>query len=1338
MGDELKNENKRTTILSYGDSPVVSGEHQKILAVDDSDLVRNAIRIELTRAGYQVTTAASGVDALEKLAEIPDLILLDFHMPEMDGIETLKKIRENPITKNIPVIMLTAMSELDTRIEAFNAGADDYIIKPYHKGELLIRVKRLIESNSLVKRLEREIEDRQKSQKVLREIEEKFNSLYDSSSDCLFIHDFEGKLIDANPATLKLLGYEKSDINKLKFRNILDEEEIKLAVGRIAGIMDKGTLMKPVELKVKHKNGSCIYVETTGYLIYSDGKPFAIQGVARDITKRKEAEAALMESQERYRKLAELSPDMIYILDRSGALSYVNWKAASCFNTTPEEMIGKKQEDLFPADIANDHLQGIKRVFETGKVLSIDECVELPNGKVWLEVTAIPLTNEKGEVVSMMAVSRDITERKINERFLTLRRDIAVGLGVAVDLKQALSQVLELIIETEEIGLDCGGVYLTDEVSGGLELITSRGLSEKFIKSSSFFDSDSPQTRLVKEGKTVCQDYSNIFVDHRLQAGKLEGLKYLIIIPVKHKGQAVAAINLASHKSVEILANTLVLLEGIATIAGGAITRFKAEKKEIELRERFKRIVEQMPFPISVCATDGTIQIVNSAFLKMIEVDSEDSIVGKENIYYNPYTSELGLIEEVKKVLNGETVYLSEISMPCLMQEQTPQPSKKESRIYEITIFPVLDKSKGIHQIVTVFEDISGRKRIENALRDSEMKFSQLFHLSPVAMTLLKMSDSKISDINETWLAQTGYDWDESIGKSVTEIGLISEQTRLDVVAELNKKGRVKNYAIEINTKDGKVLNALWSGQIVDFGGEPHLLSAAIDVTDRKRIENELKNAAMEWRATFDAMPDMVMLLDVDQNIIRVNKATKDNIGIPFHDILGKKCFRYIHNDNAPRPNCIHLRTLKDGKPHTSELRMDNLNREFLCTTSPIYNSNQELEGAVHVMHDITEQKRAEAEMLKVEKLESVGILAGGIAHDFNNILTSLWGNVQIALMNLKPSDENYELLIESDKACRRAKDLTQQLLTFSRGGAPVKKGTSIVQLIKESANFTLRGSNVKCDYDFAENLWPANIDTGQISQVIHNLVLNASQAMPTGGIIKIPVSNIVLDLDNIPGGAALKEGKYIKISVEDQGIGMKEEHLQKIFDPYFTTKQEGSGLGLSTSYSIVKRHDGYMTVRSEAGKGTTFDIYLPAAEEISHPEMDEEIELKKGTGKILVMDDEEQVRYLLGTLLKRLGYEVGLAPDGAAAVEMYSNAMKASMPYDAVVLDLTVPGGMGGKETMAKLIELDPNVKAIVSSGYSVDSLMADFKGYGFKGVINKPYKVKDLGDELARIIRG
>jgi two-component system cell cycle sensor histidine kinase/response regulator CckA len=375
---------------------------------------------------------------------------------------------------------------------------------------------------------------------------------------------------------------------------------------------------------------------------------------------------------------------------------------------------------------------------------------------------------------------------------------------------------------------------------------------------------------------------------------------------------------------------------------------------------------------------------------------------------------------------------------------------------------------------------------------------------------------------------------------------------------------------------------------------------------------------------------------------------------------------------------------------------------------------------------------RLESELLRASKLESLGLLAGGIAHDFNNLLMVMMGNATLVLHDRNLDEESRSYLREVEKAARRGRDLTKQLLTFAKGGAPLRTPVDLARVVREAAGFAVHDSPVRCEFDFAGELWPAEADKGQMAQVVHNVVLNAVQAMPTGGVVKIALRNEELAADDVP---TLKRGRYLKMSIADSGAGIQPDHLSRIFDPYFTTKQHGSGLGLATVYSIVKRHDGYLSVGSKLGEGTTFQIWLPAsAEKVETPPPMPTATPRRG--KVLFMDDEAFIRNIAVTLLRRIDCEPTVVSDGADAVQAFANARAVGKPYDVVILDLTVPGGIGGAEAMAQIRAIDPSVRAIVSSGYSSNPVMANYQEYGFKAAVPKPYEVEELMRAVQRLL--
>ncbi|MCJ7685166.1 MAG: ATP-binding protein, partial [Desulfobacteraceae bacterium] len=515
------------------------------------------------------------------------------------------------------------------------------------------------------------------------------------------------------------------------------------------------------------------------------------------------------------------------------------------------------------------------------------------------------------------------------------------------------------------------------------------------------------------------------------------------------------------------------------------------------------------------------------------------------------------------------------------------------------------------------------------------------------------------------------------------------------------------------------------------------------EIEERKRAEEALAAERERLLVTLRSIGDGVITTDTKGNILIVNKVAELLTGWTQEEALGKPIAEVfdIRNEKTgqrcenPVEKVMEAGTIVGLANHTILISKDGTRRILADSGAPITDAKGNIIGVVLIFRDITDRVKMEEEIIRNQKLESLGILAGGLAHDFNNILTTIMGNISLAKMDADRGSDQYEVLEEAEKASLRATHLTKQLLTFAKGGAPVKETASLAEVWRESTSFALRGSKVRADFTIPEGLWPVEIDVGQMNQVISNLVINADQAMPDGGVIQIEAENMSIG----PGyGLPLEPGEYIKICIKDQVVGIPEKHLSKIFDPYFSTKQKGSGLGLATVYSIVKKHDGHITVYPEVGVGTTFDIYLPASEKELAETKEVEEEAIKGHGRILVMDDEESLRNFVKQSLQRLGYEVELAADGKEAIEKYEKARLSQNPFDAVILDLTIPGGMGGKECIEKLREIDPGVKAIVASGYADDPVMASFEDYGFTLAAAKPFSVEKLGQVLHHVLTG
>lgn len=619
-------------------------------------------------------------------------------------------------------------------------------------------------------------------------------------------------------------------------------------------------------------------------------------------------------------------------------------------------------------------------------------------------------------------------------------------------------------------------------------------------------------------------------------------------------------------------------------------------------------------------------------------------------------------------------------------------------------------------------------------------KFSKAFYLSPIMMSITTLDDGRFIEINDSFASFLGFQREELIGQTTVGLNLWAHpEERQKVVNMLKSPGSSGTMEIELRRKDIKMIVGHFTFKLFQLGEKKYILATVTDITKHKETEKMFLESEHRYRSLVELLP-VAMLVHSEGKIVFINDEAVTLLGgTSARDFTGKPILDFVHPDyhevGRQRIQDIYEKRRDAELLEEKFVRLDGGVIDVEVAARIVGYQGKPASQAVII--DITERKRIEEELQKVRKLESVGLLAGGIAHDFNNILTAIMGNITLSLLKLPQSSKVHALLKSAEKAVLRASDLTQQLLTFSKGGYPVKEDASIKELVMESANFVLRGSNVSCSSSFADDLLLLEVDKGQISQVIQNLILNAVQAMPEGGVVEVTVENAALKSGEI---SLLPPGEYIKIAFKDYGIGINKRHLQKIFDPYFTTKKKGSGLGLSIVYSIVKKHNGTITVESEPGKGTVFTVYLPASEkkEMLPPDARQEEDLPgRGSGAVLIMDDDPAVRKIGTLMLESLGYTVTCVEDGKEALELYKKAKQVGHPFDVVIMDLTVPGGMGGEKAVKELTAFDPEAKVVVVSGYSNDPVMANYKKYGFSGMLPKPIVLEDLHKLLNQLIK-
>ena len=644
-----------------------------------------------------------------------------------------------------------------------------------------------------------------------------------------------------------------------------------------------------------------------------------------------------------------------------------------------------------------------------------------------------------------------------------------------------------------------------------------------------------------------------------------------------------------------------------------------------------------------------------------------------------------------------------------------------------------------------LLDKISELAAARDRLRLQEEKYRQVYNAPGEAVVIYSTENQKFLETNQAMLDMFGYTPEETGSLTINDISEgvypYNQRGALNLVRRALDRG-THTFEWRSRKKDGTIFWTEISLKKARFHDQDFLIAVMRDIDQRKKIALELQEEREQLRVTLRSIGDGVITSDTDGRVVLLNKVAEELTGWTQEEAMGRPVEEVFHIINEltgeacenPVRKVLRLGHVIGLANHTALVARDGTTRSIADSGAPIRDRDGEIVGTVLVFRDVTEELATERELLKTRKLESLGILAGGIAHDFNNILMALSGNISLARARLDPQTREARLLLRAEKAAGRAANLTRQLLTFSRGGKPVKEVSRLETIIRESADFVLHGSTVTCSHSLDPELWPVSVDPGQIGQVIQNLVLNARQAMPEGGTVAIRAENVE-DITR-ETHLSLPAGSYVRIRVSDSGQGIAGENLEKIFDPYFTTRDKGTGLGLAICHSVINRHNGVITVDSTPGRGTTFTIYLPALPGAEVSATTEEKAAPRGEGTVLVMDDDAMVREITLQMLNWLGYTGVRTKDGSEAVEEYRQCLANNQPVQAVILDLTIAGGMGGREAGEQILAMDPAARLIVASGYSNDPVMADYARHGFKAVMNKPFNIGELGAVLARVM--
>ncbi len=1081
-----------------------------------------------------------------------------------------------------------------------------------------------------------------------------------------------------------------------------------------------------VDSRIKNTQG----IQNYGYIVKNSGD-IIISSSIENAFELFETRQKLKDNERNYHEIFNSSSNAVFILHPATLeILDVNETMLSMYGYSDKNEITGKTIEKFSAydsrfnkgktgELIKEALSQEQNIFEWRARKSNNEIF-------WVEASLhnVILGGEERIVASV----RDITERKLTEealvksegrlkeeqKFVQLLLDTSPAFIVAIDvsgkillMNQALLNALEYSMD-EIMGIDYVKTIIPEDEHEKLNRYFSRIISQNY--------------EIINENSIISKTGKRYLVEWHNQYVKLGENETDFFVGV---GIDITERKKAENEIIDKNESLMAMYEEMEA-ANEELIAVNEQLQRTE--ERYRGVVETQSEMIARFLSDGTLTFVNRGWKKYYSqyLGLDEDVTGKK-------ITDLANISDLDAMNSFiDTLKPGQISAAIERKFTT---KSGETRWQQWYIQKIIDDRRGITELQVVGNDITERKLAENALRESEARFKSLINLAPDAIFL---TDSKgvIIGANQRTIELTGYSYEELMGNNIRLVITDDERKRLPMQIDLLKQGKIVNNERILTRKDGSKVFIDSSTKMMPDGTYQAFIR---DTSERRQAEDAISAEKERLSVTLRSIGDGVITTDTSGRIIIMNKVAEELTGWQQHDAAGRplaEVFNIINEiTRKPCDNPVE-KVLKTGcsielSSHTILVSRDRSERIVADSVAPIRDRHSVIIGAVLVFRDMTEKLRLLDTIQQTDKLNSLGVLAGGIAHDFNNLLSGIFGYIEMARMHSSSNPEVSKYLDKAFTVFNRAKDLTQQLLTFSKGGTPVRKPGDISVLIQDSASFALSGSNITCEFIFGKDLPLCDFDANQMGQVIDNIIINSKQAMPIGGKIVISAEKCILREGENP---VLKPGDYIRITISDTGIGIPVEFIKRIFDPFFTTKQQGNGLGLATCFSIIQKHDGYIEADSTPGKGTTFKILLPVSLEKITSITNTSVSEHSGEGKILVMDDEDFIREIADRILSSMGYSVVTANDGKEALNILIKARQSGEVFKAALLDLTIPGGMGGKEAISVIKKIFPLMPVFATSGFSEDYTMSHPEENGFTASIRKPYRKNELSELLNR----
>jgi len=1157
-------------------------------------------------------------------------------------------------------------------------------------------------------------------------------ALYDDAEDMYQFPYYADEEDPVPPSSAKLQGNITDYIRRTGRSLLVDQEledqltkmgEIKL-IGAPSHIYLGVPLKTPYGvigvLAVQHYQNPNAYKESDLDLLEFASGPIAV------LIERLRAESALRDSEANFRTFIKENVQGIVFTDPNDMLLTVNREFLRIFEFGVEELIGRTNDMIVP-DGMRDESDGLVTSVQEKRIIKLDTKRRTKSGTlVDVSIMGVPIHREDKHVGTYW-VYRDLTDQRRSEMVQSVLYEITKAATTSGDLNGVMTIVHQQVSKL----IDAANFFVCMFDEGTEQYYFPYFVDEEeHVDPEQRFTLRNSMTDFVRSHRSILLNTEEEVIQHTTRHGirTYPPLpKSWLGVQLRRPDRTIGVIVIQSYRKANAYDNRdLELMEFVSSHVSSVIEHKREQVALMESEERHRALFNQSPVGVLLYDFDFIVTDCNERHAEIMGASSREELIGVSMLDM----PRKDLLKQMERALNGITEYYEGPYTPKRLDEEL---------WLSMSYSPYYGANREIIGGMIVVMDNTERHEAEQEAELQRAYQEQLFDGAPEAIVILD-SELQVIRANPEFTDLFGYSNEEACHKYVADLIFADdfEKSQVEQLERLKLGVMVRVEETRCRRKDGSLVDVSMLGTPIVIDDEIVGLYAIYrDITRRKLANDELAAEKERLAITLASLGEGVITTDIGGRVTMINERAVKMTGWTDDHAIGQD-FETVfplreEQTGAVIESPVH-RVIESGVHERWTRECVLFTRDggqvlIVGSATPVHNPQDDVIGAVVVFRDVSQQRQMEEEVAKIERLESIGVLAGGIAHDFNNILSAVLGNISIARMVQDDPKFIGMRLEDAEKATLRARELTQQLLTFSKGGQPVRKAADLVDLVRESAEFTLRGSNVACEIEIEENLWPSEVDENQISRVINNLAINANQAMPDGGTLWLRAKNFDVTSDL---ALPLTPGRYVLIEVKDNGPGIPEEVLQRVFDPFFTTKTKGSGLGLATSFSIIQKHDGLLTVSSEIGDGTKFSIYLPASDKaIEKAEYSPPIQ-GTDTGRVLVMDDELSVREVAEIMLGNIGFDVTTVADGEQALRVYGEAKESGDPFVVVIMDLTIPGGMGGEETIGKLREYDPNVCAVVSSGYSNDPIMADYKAYGFMGVMAKPY----LDDDLQRVL--